>query len=614
MAKGKQLDATLTIHGDVDQTLQGSLTEVQKKLADLNKTAKRSEGFTVLKGAMANLAADGFQALVSGAAQAVQSLASLADETRELRQDLASLETAYQQNNFSADQASDTARSLFAAFGESDRAVEAANNIARMAQSQKDLDDWTRISTGAWATFQDALPVENLAEAAGETAKTGTVVGGLADALNWSSEASQMFAQYMGGDVVTAEDAFNKALSECSTEQERQQLITDTLLSLYGDAADQYEVTAGSLIEANEATWDAHEAQARLGEILEPLTTTWTQLKTTLLDGAAPALQTVAEKAQAALQWLGEHPAILQGIITAAGVLGGVLTVAATAMVAVGAVSAIASAGLWPIIGVAALVAAGIAAIIAVGTWLVSNWDNIKAKAEELRVWLAEKWEAIKTGISTAAQGVVTGVQNAWADLKGLASSLWGAFKDQITSIWDSIVDKASSFASSVKDAISSKWQGLKDVLTSPFSSLSGLIDSLSGKLGSLVNKASSTASSIRKRLPTFATGGFTRGPSIAGEAGTEAVISFDPRYRADNLRYWEQAGNLLGVDYDSLSLGTGGYSSSTNVGGVTFAPNITINGDAKKQDIIDAIRATYPEFMDLLEEALSDRKVGAYV
>lgn len=614
MAKGKQLDATLTIHGDVDQTLQGSLTEVQKKLADLNKTAKRSEGFTVLKGAMANLAADGFQALVSGAAQAVQSLASLADETRELRQDLASLETAYQQNNFSADQASATARELFGAFGESDRAVEAANNIARMAKSQKNLDDWTRISTGAWATFQDALPVENLAEAAGETAKTGTVVGGLADALNWSSEASKMFAKYMGGDVVTAEDAFNAALSECSTEQERQQLITETLLALYGDAADQYEVTAGSLIEANEATWDAQEAQARLGEILEPLTTTWTQLKTTLLEGAAPALQEVAEKAQAALQWLGEHPAVLQGIITAAGVLGGVLTVAATAMVAVGAASAIASAGLWPIIGVAALVAAGIGAIIAVGVALAANWDTIKAKATELKDWLAATWENIKTVVSTAAQGVVTGVQNAWSDLKGVASSLWGGFKDKITSIWDSLVDKASSFASGVVSAIQNTWSGLTSILTSPFSSLSGLIDSLSSKLGGLISKASSTASSIRSHLPTFATGGFTRGPSIAGEAGTEAVISFDPRYRADNLRYWEQAGNLLGVDYDSLSLGTGGYSTSTNVGGVTFAPNITINGDAKKQDIIDAIRATYPEFMDLLEEALSDRKVGAYV
>lgn len=613
MAKGKQLDAKLTISGDVDSSVQRSISDVEQRVKALNDAAKRADGFTVLKGTIANLAADGFQALVSGAAQAVQSLASLADETRELRQDLASLETAFQQNDFNAEQASDTARDLFAAFGESDRAVEAANNISRMAESQKDLDDWTRISTGAWATFQDALPVENLAEAAGETAKTGTVVGGLADALNWSSEAADMFSKYMGGDVVTAEDAFNVALSECSTEQERQQLITETLLALYGDAADQYEVTAGSLMEANEATWDAQEAQARLGEILEPLSTVWTQLKTTLMEGAAPALEVVAEKAQAALEWLGEHPGVLQAMVTAAGVLGGVLTVAATTMVAVGAASAIASAGMLPIIGVAAAVAAGIGAIIAAGVWLVSNWDNIKAKAEELRVWLSEKWEAIKTGISTAAQGVVIGVQNAWSDLKGLASSLWGGFKDTVQGIWDSLVDKAKSFASGVVDAIKGAWSGLSSVLTAPFSGLSGLIDRLSSKLGGLISKASSTASSIRSKMPTFASGGFTSGPSIAGEAGTEAVISFDPRYRADNLRYWERAGDLLGVDYDRLSLSGGSYSTSTNVGGVTFAPNITITGDAKKQDIIDAIRDTYPEFMDLIEEVLSDRRLGAY-
>ena len=613
MAKGKKLDAKLTISGDVDSSVQRSISDVEQRVKALNDAAKRADGFTVLKGTIANLAADGFQALVSGAAQAMQSLASLADETRELRQDLASLETAFQQNDFNAEQASDTARDLFAAFGESDRAVEAANNISRMAESQKDLDDWTRISTGAWATFQDALPVENLAEAAGETAKTGTVVGGLADALNWSSEAADMFSKYMGGDVVTAEDAFNVALSECSTEQERQQLITETLLALYGDAADQYEVTAGSLMDANEATWDAQEAQARLGEILEPLSTVWTQLKTTLMEGAAPALEVVAEKAQAALEWLGEHPGVLQAMVTAAGVLGGVLTVAATTMVAVGAASAIASAGMLPIIGVAAAVAAGIGAIIAAGVWLVSNWDNIKAKAEELRVWLSEKWEAIKTGISTAAQGVVTGVQNAWSDLKGLASSLWGGFKDTVQGIWDSLVDKAKSFASGVVDAIKNAWSGLSSVLTAPFSGLSGLIDTLSSKLGGLIEKASSTASSIRSKMPTFASGGFTSGPSIAGEAGTEAVISFDPRYRADNLRYWERAGDLLGVDYDRLSLSGGSYSTSTNVGGVTFAPNITITGDAKKQDIIDAIRDTYPEFMDLIEEVLSDRRLGAY-
>ncbi len=612
MAKEKKLDAKLTVSGDVDSSLRKALTDATDRVKALNNAAKNAEGFTVLKGALANLAADGFQALVSGAAQAVSSLASLAEETRELRQDLASLDAAYQQNDFSASQANATARSLFAAFGESDRAVEAANNIARMAKSQKDLDEWTRISTGAWATFQDALPVENLAEAAGETAKTGTVVGGLADALNWSSEAAEMFSQYMGGDVVTAEDAFNVALSECNTEQERQQLITDTLLKLYGDAADQYEITAGSLMEANEATWDAQRAQADLGEILEPLMTTWTNLKTTLLNGVAPALQKVADKAQDALEWLGQHPGVAKTLAVVAGTLAGVLTAVATAMVVVGAASAIASAGMLPIIGVVAAVAAAIGVLIAIGAALAANWDWLKTKASELQAWLLEKWENIKSIVSTAANGTVKGVRNAWADLRGVANDLWGGFKDTVQNLWDGIVSKAKSFARDVVDAISSKWSALTDILSAPFRAVSGLIDNLSGKLSSLANKAASTGSSARSSMRAYASGGFTNGPSIAGEAGMEAVISFDPRYRTDNLRYWQQAGKLLGVDYDHLSL-SGGTTSSTSVGSITFAPNINITGDAKKQDIIDAIRATYPEFMDLIDEVLEDRRVGLY-
>lgn len=612
MAKGKQLDAKLTISGDVDSSLRQSLSDAETRVKALSNAAKRAEGFTVMKGAIANLVADGFQSLISGAGQAISALASLAAETRETRQDLASLNTAYQQNNFSAEQANSTARSLFGVFGESDRAVEAANNIARMAKSQQDLNEWTRISTGAWAVFQDALPVENLAEAAGETAKTGTVVGGLADALNWNSKAAEMFAGYMGGDVVTAEDAFNVALSECSSEQERQALITNTLLTLYGEAGDQYRVTAGSLIEANEATWDAEKAQSDLGAILEPMTTAWTKLKTTLLKEAAPALERMAEVAKGALEWLGEHPNVMKGIVTAAGVLGGVLTAAGTAMVAVGAASAIASAGMLPIIGVAGGVAVGIGALILVVKNLGNIWEWLKGKASELQVWMAEKWEAIKTIVGNAANGAKIGVQNAWADLRGLAQNAWNGFKDGVQSVWSNIVSAAKNFAGDVVNAIKGKWQSLTSILTAPFDTLSGLIDSLSSKLGGLVNKASRSSGSIRSFLPTFATGGFTTGPSIAGEAGTEAVISFDPRYRADNLRYWQQAGSLLGVDYDRLSL-SGGNSTTTNMGGITFAPSISITGDAKKQDVIDAIRATYPEFMDLIEEVLADRKVGAY-
>lgn len=48
--------------------------------------------------------------------------------------------------------------------------------------------------------------------------------------------------------------------------------------------------------------------------------------------------------------------------------------------------------------------------------------------------------------------------------------------------------------------------------------------------------------------IPAFANGGFTNGPSLAGEAGTEAIISFRRSQREQNIDTWMQAGKMLGV------------------------------------------------------------------
>lgn len=117
--------------------------------------------------------------------------------------------------------------------------------------------------------------------------------------------------------------------------------------------------------------------------------------------------------------------------------------------------------------------------------------------------------------------------------------------------------------------------------------------------------------------LPAYAAGGFTNGVSIAGEAGTEAIISFDPAYRQQNLSYWAKAGRMLGADVADFFLGVGntggGGSTSIDFGGVTFAPNITITGHADKQTIMSAIEEEYPEFMDMLEEFLVERGMLVY-
>ena len=117
-----------------------------------------------------------------------------------------------------------------------------------------------------------------------------------------------------------------------------------------------------------------------------------------------------------------------------------------------------------------------------------------------------------------------------------------------------------------------------------------------------------------------YATGGFTSGPSIAGEDPrypTEAVISFNPAYRSENLEYWAKAGQMLGAsnesDYELLS---GGSSTSVvyDLSGLSFSPQIKIEGDTDENALIRKLRELEPEFIDFVLEALSRREGGAYV
>ena len=157
--------------------------------------------------------------------------------------------------------------------GDSDTAAESTQLLAQLAKSEQEVDKWTRTATGVMATFGDSLPINSLIEAANETAKVGTVTGVLADALNW---------------VGISEDEFNAKLAACSSEQERNTLITETLAATYEDAATAYEANNAGLIQAR-------ELQAQLDESLAALGGTVQNVKNGILADFLPAIVQIIE-------------------------------------------------------------------------------------------------------------------------------------------------------------------------------------------------------------------------------------------------------------------------------------------------------------------------------
>lgn len=439
---------------NAEEKVRQAVNNCNNGLEEQKGAAKSAEsGFTTLKGAVANLAADALQGAISKLGEFVSYLAQLPQETMEFRQDVSTLNTAFENVGFSAEQAQETFKNLYAVFGEDDRAVETANNIARMAKSQDELNQWTEIATGIWGTYQDALPVEGLAEAAGETAKTGQITGVFADALNWSSDAAAMFADRMGGDVKTAEDAFNQALGECTSEQERQTLITETLTALYGDAANSYREASGAQMEAKEAALEQQEAEAELATAIEPVTTLFSQLKTELLESVTPALQTLGEGFSSVLGWLKEHPTVLKAASAAIGVLAAGLSVAAIALgvytVAQWAMNAALLAN--PITWIVLAIIAAIALLVAAGVAIYENWDKIKAKASEV-------WNGIKNTILTIVNAIKAKIATAFDAIKNVTSKVWNAIKTAITTPFGA----ARALVAAIVDSIKAKFNTLQ--------------------------------------------------------------------------------------------------------------------------------------------------------
>lgn len=216
---------------------------------------------------------------LAGAAVAVGgAMVAIAENTREYRSEMGKLDAAFLTAGHSADAARATYGALSNVLGDTGQAVEASNHLAKLVQDEKDLATWTDICTGVYATFGASLPIEGLTEAANETSRTGQLTGGLADALNWAG---------------VSEDEFQASLDKCSTQQERQALITSTLNGLYSEAAENYKEVNKDVLAANEASGRYQEGMAAIGAIVEPVITRLTYFAGTVLLKVADGMQKV---------------------------------------------------------------------------------------------------------------------------------------------------------------------------------------------------------------------------------------------------------------------------------------------------------------------------------
>ena len=510
------------IQSEISDELKG----VDKQTSSVGKSS--GSGFaSAFKGAVGAIggliAAAGINELVQGAAEA--------------QSQMSRLNASAQQNSVGAESMQATYSGLVGVLGDTDRAVETSGNLfALCGDNQQQLESLTTSLTGAFSQFGDGLPIESLAEAANETARTGTVVGGMADALNWVNASTEQWSAALGGNSAaqaafnaavdsgaTKEDAFNAALAACSDEGERQQLVVDTLNALYGEAGEQYEANNADLIAYNQSQDALSSSMTELGTALSPIVvalsnmaaevagaltpsvSSLSELVTSGLNVAMTALKPLLDGVVSALGFLGENMNILLPILTglvtgfitwqaALGIstliqavttaLNGMSIAQAAATVAQNLLNAAMNAN--PIIMVVTLIGTLVGALVGLYNTNENFRNSVNAAWNSIRTTAESVFGSIANFFTVTVPGAIQTAQEWFANLPG---NIKGALDQAISDIqsWAAgVKDQAIQAGQNFLDGIRQKFEeavefvrGIPDRLVSAIGNLGGrLIES----------------------------------------------------------------------------------------------------------------------------------------
>lgn len=496
------------------------LDDLDKELDDIDKSAKDAgDGFTVMKGAMADLVSSGIQTAISGIKDLAGSLLGLAEETKEYRTIMASLDQSSQLAGYSAEETSATFEQLNGVLGDTQASATTTANLQAIGLEQGKLQSLTNGVIGAWAKYGDSIPIDGLGEAVNHTVQLGEVQGTLADVLEWSG--------------LTVED-FNEQLAGCSSETERADLIAKMLaeqgLTEMGKA---WQETNKDIVDTNNAQADYEAQTATLAERISPVTTAiqegfnsvlekvleltsgadfeafgqmisdaFGKITNDILPKVVEGITSVIEGVKDATTWAKEHKEILALVATAVGIL----TTAIGVYNTVQAVKAIMDAKEVATLGalIAAywaqataamaaiapyvLVVAAIAAVIAIIVLCIKHWDKIVATVKKV-------WQLLKNILSQWAQWINTNViqpiakffSDLWTKVKNLASSAWNGIKSVWSAVkgWfnSTIIQPVGNFFSSlwtkVSSTASNAWNSVKSKATSAFDSVKSVFNSV---------------------------------------------------------------------------------------------------------------------------------------
>lgn len=527
----------------------------------------------------------GAEAIVEGAKSIMDAIGQTIDEVSEYRKIMGSLDIASEKAGYTADETSESYTRLYGVLGDDQTAATTLSNLQALGLSQEKLTQLLDSSVGAWATYGDSIPIDGLAEAINETVRTGTVTGTFADVLNWGSREGETFGVMLKenteankewndavADAVTAEDYFNLALQNASTEAERANLVYQAMASQGLEAAgQQWRDQNEDIVAANEAQATFTENAAILAERVAPAVNA---VKIGFNDLFAAALemtegidfQAVADAISAGFSFLIENKDIIVQDLIAIGT-----GIAALKLVKFGTDIGSVISGASTLISVFPSLGGVVAALagpfgIVIGT--------VTAAAVLINTF-GDQFQEILSRVDSYLQNIFA---KDWTESFGAFGNIINAFSANVKNAWDSVTDVFNGVIDFVRGVFTGNWErawkgvveifsgifgGIANVVRTPLNAvagiLNGLIDAINGfniDIPSWVPVFGGRKFSLNiPKIPYLAKGGIVRsGSAIVGEAGPELMTVLGNRTFVQPL------------PSGAVASGGGRYSAATTV------------------------------------------------
>jgi len=448
----REIIKTEGVLGSMEKALSGvgdESDELAKSLKKVDDSADSANGgFTIMKGALADLTANAIQGAINAVGNFVSSLFELSEATEEYRVMQSKLSGSADTFGYSVDFAKEKYKEFYGYLGDDQMSTNAITNLMGLGTSTENISKLAESAISVWTAYGDSIPIEALTESINETAQVGKVTGTLADALNWAG---------------ISEDEFNAKLEKTTSVQERADMIAQVLNDTYGECKTKYDELSGGITEVNKAELELKDTQSKLGSAMEPVNTAITNLKAKALEAILPVVIKVSTAFLDLLEWLKEHPVAMQvltAVVVALATAFGVLAVAL-------GISAIIS-GVTKAIALlnATLLANPIVLIVALIAGLVAGFITLWNNCEGFREFFQNMWEGIKNVVSTVVEAIGGFLSGLWDGIKNIFGGIGDWFGEKFTSAKEN-AEKAWEMAGEA-------WSKIKDNVTGAFSKIGG--------------------------------------------------------------------------------------------------------------------------------------------